>query len=62
MCLSMKNKSKIIRKRIMDKSRIGIINGLWANEYGIGGITPIECSWIPSNNKLDMKITGTPLS
>ena len=54
----LRNKHKIIMKEINNKSKIGLINGLWANDYGVGGITPIECIWIPSNHKLDLKLTG----
>ena len=34
------------------------MNGLWANALGMGGIIPIECFYLPSNNFLDFKLTG----
>mgnify|MGYP003647997733 CR=1 FL=1 len=34
------------------------MNGLWANALGMGGIIPIECFFLPSNNFLDFKLTG----
>ena len=36
----------------------GVINGLWANSLGMGGIIPIECFYWPSNNFMDLKLTG----
>ena len=36
----------------------GIINGLWANALGKGGIIPIETQFVLSSNMLDMKLTG----
>lgn len=52
------DKSKLILKKIHSEPKIGLINGLWANAYGRGGITSIEASWFPSNNFLDLKLTG----
>ena len=34
------------------------MNGLWANSLGMGGIIPIECFYWPSNNFMDLKLTG----
>jgi len=47
-----------IHKIIHKDSTIGIINGLWANNMGMGGIIPIECNFLPSNNFMDLKLTG----
>ena len=44
--------------KIHKKSQIGIINGLWANSMGLGGIITIECKWFPTNTFLDFKLTG----
>ena len=56
---------KYLKKRMMtkihkihNKSKIGIINGLWANSMGLGGIITIECKWFPSTTFLDLKLTG----
>ena len=38
--------------------KIAIMNGLWANALGLGGIIPIECNWFPSNKFLELKLTG----
>ena len=40
-------------------SRVGIINGLWANAYSQGGILPIQATHYPSNTKYDLKLTGS---
>ena len=37
---------------------VGIINGLWANVLGKGGIITIESIFFPSNTLLDLKLTG----
>ena len=38
--------------------KIGIINGLWANTYGNGGILHIEAKFFLTNTLLDLKLTG----
>ena len=53
-----KEKDKIRYKEIHAKPEIGVINGLWANSLGMGGIIPIQCNWIPATNFLDLKLTG----
>jgi endopeptidase La len=53
-----KNKNKIIHIKINDKPLIGQVNGLWANDFGIGGLIPIESCWVPSSDKLKLKLTG----
>ena len=37
---------------------VGLINGLWANTLGMGGVLPIESSFIHASNFLDLKLTG----
>ena len=54
----LKDKRKIRYKKIHSQSEIGIINGLWANSLGMGGINPIECNWFPTKNFLELKLTG----
>ena len=49
---------KINEKMIHDKPEIGIINGLWANSQGKGGIISIECSFFPTPTLLELKLTG----
>ena len=54
----LKNRHKINKKVIHDVPQIGVINGLWANSMGMGGIIPIQCSYFPATNLLDLKLTG----
>jgi len=54
----LKDKQEVIHKIIHKNPTCGIINGLWANSLGMGGIIPIECIYYPSNNFLDFKLTG----
>ena len=37
---------------------IGIINGLWANSLGSGGIIPIQTLFYPSSSFLELQLTG----
>ena len=54
----LKERHEINHKKIHNESSIGIINGLWANALGMGGIIPIESMFIPATNFLDLKLTG----
>tara|TARA_B110000285_G_C15142975_1_gene632368 strand:- start:6314 stop:9586 length:3273 start_codon:yes stop_codon:yes gene_type:complete len=54
----LKEKYETQHKKIHDKSCVGIMNGLWANSLGMGGVIPIECFFLPSNNFMDLKLTG----
>ena len=54
----LKERRPIIHKTIHDHPSVGVINGLWANSLGMGGIIPIECFYWPSNTFLDLKLTG----
>jgi len=38
---------------------IGMINALWANEMGQGGILPLQVNFYPTNSFLDLKLTGS---
>lgn len=49
---------KIVEKKIHDEAEVGVINGLWANALGRGGIIPIQTMYFPSNSFLDLKLTG----
>ena len=44
--------------KIHNKPKIGIINGLWANALGQGGIIPIQTLFFPSSKFLDLQLTG----
>jgi hypothetical protein len=45
-------------KEIHTTNEVGIINGLWANAYGKGGIIPIQTQLFPTSSFLDLKLTG----
>jgi len=49
---------KITEKKIHTGSQVGIINGLWANALGKGGIIPIQARFFPSSTFLELKLTG----
>lgn len=52
-------KYKVIEcTKIHSKPKIGIINGLWANAMGQGGIIPIQTLFFPSAVFLDLQLTG----
>jgi ATP-dependent Lon protease len=44
--------------KIHNESKIGVVNGLWANSYGNGGIIPIEAVFFLSPKMLDLQLTG----
>jgi hypothetical protein len=50
--------NKINEKHIHKNHEIGIINGLWANSLGRGGIIPIQTLFYPSSTFLDLRLTG----
>ena len=54
----LKERREISSVKIHDKSAVGIINGMWANSLGKGGILPIEASFFPTGTFLDLKLTG----
>jgi endopeptidase La len=45
-------------KKINKEDNVGVINGLWANGVGQGGLLPIEARFLPSTTFLDLKLTG----
>jgi ATP-dependent Lon protease len=54
----LKSKNPIRIQKIILSSQIGVINGLWANAYGKGGIITIESAYILASNPLELKLTG----
>jgi len=54
----LKKYHKVQETKIPAKSAIGIINGLWANALGKGGIIPIETMFFPSSSFLELRLTG----
>jgi endopeptidase La len=53
-----KEKHDIKIKKIHEENAVGIINGLWANSVGQGGIIPIQAQWRPSSKFLELHLTG----
>jgi ATP-dependent Lon protease len=53
-----KDKHEIKHKKIHTESKIGVINGLWANALGKGGVIPIQVGWRPSEKFLMLHLTG----
>ena len=54
----LKNHKEVRAKVIHEKHEVGIINGLWANSLGQGGIIPIQTTYFPTSTFLDLKLTG----
>jgi ATP-dependent Lon protease len=55
----LKGYSKVELTRIHSESKVGLINGMWAGSLGVGGILPIETTFVPSNENLNIKATGS---
>ena len=53
-----KNKQEVKNKKIHIQNAVGIINGLWANAMGKGGVIPIQSKFYPCEKFLDLKLTG----
>ena len=53
-----KDKHEIKHKKIHNESRVGVINGLWANSLGRGGVIPIQVGWRPTQQFLSLHLTG----
>ena len=51
-------KHKINKVKINEISKIAVINGLWANALGQGGILHIEANYFPCSTYCDLKLTG----
>ena len=54
----LKDKRPVRIKMRHEKPMIGVINGLWANGIGQGGIIPIEVDYYPCDSRLDLRLTG----
>jgi ATP-dependent Lon protease len=54
-----KDKREIKLHKIHTESKVGLINALWANSYGAGGVLPLQASFIPSNKFLELTLTGS---
>lgn len=54
----LKERHENLEKKIPVRSTVGVINGLWANSMGQGGIIPIEARYFPSTSFMELKLTG----
>jgi len=54
----LRHRNKILKAVIHDEPKVGVINGLWANSLGLGGVIPIQCFYFPSTKTFDLKLTG----
>ena len=52
-------KPKIKIKKIMDIPTVGVVNGLYANSAGLGGITTIQAIKFPSDKLFELNLTGS---
>ena len=53
-----KNKREIKTQKIRLDSQVGMINCLWANSFGVGGILSATAKFIHSTAYLSLKLTG----
>ena len=54
----LKEHEEIKKCTIYNEPNVGVINGLWANSLGKGGILPIESSYFPASSFMELKLTG----
>lgn len=54
----LKERYGIRHTKIHPENKIGLINGLWANELGHGGILPIQTVWRPCEQFMSLRLTG----
>ena len=54
----LKDRDEVRPYIIHKKPDVGLINGLYANSLGKGGVLPIEARFFPSSSLLDLHLTG----
>ena len=54
----LKERDPMLLRKIHTQATTGVINGLWANSMGQGGVIPIQSSFFPSSSLFDLKLTG----
>ena len=54
----LKDKYEIEPEKIHTEDKVGVMNGLWANSYGNGGILEIQSLWIPTTVPYEVRATG----
>jgi len=53
-----KDKKEIITRKVSDENLVGFANGMYATSLGNGGTLPIHAKFFPSENFLELKLTG----
>jgi ATP-dependent Lon protease len=53
-----KDKREVIVRKVPDESLVGYANGMYATSLGNGGTLPIHAKFFPSENFLELKLTG----
>ena len=53
-----KDKRENIIKKVPDENLVGYANGMFATSLGTGGTLPIHAKFFPSENFLELKLTG----
>ena len=53
-----KDKREVIIRKVPDESIVGFANGMYATTLGTGGTLPIQAMLFPSENFLELKLTG----
>ncbi len=54
-----KDKNERTIQEIHKESIVGVINALWANSLGQGGVLPLQVNYFPTNKFLELKLTGS---
>jgi ATP-dependent Lon protease len=55
----LKDKSEINPPVIFTENKIGVVNGMWANSLGQGGILQLFSQFFPGQFFMDLKLTGS---
>ena len=53
-----KEKQPVQHTMVATENQAGLVNGLWANSYGVGGLIPIQAHIIPASTKFELQLTG----
>lgn len=55
----LKERTPVITRTILDEQQPGLVNGMWANSMGQGGLLTVEASWCPAKEPLHLTLTGS---
>jgi ATP-dependent Lon protease len=55
----LKDKNEIIPPIIFKENKVGVVNGMWANSLGQGGILQLFSQFFPGQFFMDLKLTGS---